>query len=177
MPKVYIRPSARPESYPNGGDQAYWMHKIAAALQKALAGLGVDCVLGVQGEQPPGDCGLLLSLSSHAAPAELEARLKGAGVYCYAYSPAGRQAAEGFAACLRKLYPQPELVELVPTPARQELSDAKAPALLVQLGYHDNPQDEAWLVNNVEEIAQGLARAAGDFLGVESGVDGLARTD
>ena len=29
-----------------------------------------------------------------------------------------------------------------PTAARKELSESKAPALLIQLGYHDNPQDE-----------------------------------
>lgn len=168
MAKAYLRPSARAEQYPNGGDEGYWMYKLAAATKKELAVLGVDCVLG---GDPPGDCGLWLFLYSHAAPQEMEAKIKGAQVYYYAYSPAGKRAAELFTAGLKEIYPQPELVESVSTPAREELREAKAPALLVLLGYHDNPQDEAWLVNNVEGIAMGLAKAAADFLGVD-GLDG-----
>ncbi len=56
---------------------------------------------------------------------------------------------------------------MAPTAARKELSESKAPALLIQLGYHDNPQDEAWLVNSAGEIAAALAAAAADFMGVE----------
>lgn len=63
------------------------------------------------------------------------------------------------------MYPEPALVESAPTPVPEELRTPKVPALLVKLGYHDNPQDEAWLVNNVDAIAAALARAAADFLG------------
>ena len=53
---------------------------------------------------------------------------------------------------------------MVATAAQAELSSAKVPAVTVKLGYHDNPQDEAWLVNNVEAIALALAKAVKDFL-------------
>ncbi|WP_322175381.1 hypothetical protein [Acutalibacter caecimuris] len=167
MPKLYLKPSSRPSPYPNGGDEAYWMHKLAAAMKKELAGHGIDCVLG--GSPPPG-CGLWLYLSSHAAPAEMQARIKGAGLSYYAYSPSAKQAAGIFTAALQAIYPQPELVEAAPTPAREELRDAKAPALLIQLGYHDNPQDEAWLTSSILPIAVGLAKAAAGFLYADAGV-------
>ncbi len=110
-------------------------------------------------------CGLSLTLRSHAAPQEIEAKIKGAEVYYYAYSPAGKRAAEIFTQAIKSVYPEPALVESAPTPVPEELRTPKVPALLVKLGYHDNPQDEAWLVNNVDAIAAALARAAADFLG------------
>lgn len=167
MPKLYIMPSQRPEEYPNGGDERCWMERIAASLGSALAALGVECVQGQEMGAPPEDCGLALFLYSHAAPEVVEAKIKGAEVYYYAYSPASKRAAEIFTIGIKAAYPQPELVESVPTAAREELSCAKTPTLLLKLGYHDNPQDEAWLVNSGEEIAQALARAAADFLGVD----------
>ncbi len=159
MPKVCLTPSTRPDPYPNGGHEAYWMSRIAAAMGPKLESWGVD-------HGPAGDegCGLVLTLRSHAAPQEIEAKIKGAEVYYYAYSEAGKRAAEIFTQAIKSVYPEPGLVESAPTPAPEELRTSKAPALLVKLGYHDNPQDEAWLVNNVEAIAAALARAAADFL-------------
>lgn len=167
MPKLYIVPSQRSEEYPNGGDERCWMERIAASLSSALADAGIECVQVQEGVPPPEDCGLTLFLYTHAAPEVMEAKIKGAEVYYYEYSPASKRAAEIFTAEIKAVYPQPELVESAHTAAREELSRAKAPALLLKLGYHDNPQDEAWLVNSGEEIAQALAKAAADFLGVE----------
>lgn len=166
MPKLYLKPSSRPSPYPNGGDEAYWMHKLAVCLKKELAPFAVDCVLA--GPPPPG-CGLWLFLHSHAAPQEMQAKIKGADVYFYAYSPSAKRAAQVFTAALKEVYPQPELVEAAPTPAREELRDAKAPALLIQMGYHDNPQDEAWLTSGIQAIAAGLAKAAASFLNADAG--------
>lgn len=163
---IYIRPSQRPDKYPNGGDEAYWIARIADKLREDLGARGLSCPVG-DGETPPEGCGLYLYLCSHAAPEEIEARIKGAEVFYYEYSPAGRRAAEIFTRHIKSVYPQPDLVETAPTAARKELSSAPAPALLIELGYHDNPQDEAWLVNGAGSIAAELAAAAADFLEVE----------
>lgn len=167
MPKLYVRPSGRPDKYPNGGDEGYWMSLIAHKLEEKLEAWEIACVLDETETPVPEDCGLCLYLCSHAAPEEIEAKIKGAEVCWYEYSPSGKKAAERFAAAIREIYPEPELVDTAHTAAREELSKVKLPALLIKLGYHDNPQDEAWLVNHVEEIAEALARAAADFLEVE----------
>lgn len=163
MPALCLKPSTRPDKYPNGGHEAYWMGRIAAAMIPKLESWGVEA-----SETESAGCGLTLALRSHAAPQEIEAKIKGAEVYYYEYSPAGKRAAEIFTQAIKSVYPEPALVETAPTPVPEELRETKAPALLVKLGYHDNPQDEAWLVNNVEAIAAALARAAVDFLGASS---------
>ncbi len=160
---VCIISSQRPDKYPNGGDEAYWTARIADKLREDLGARGIKC----PGEEEPGDWGLRLYLCSHAAPREVQARIKGALVSYYEYSPAGKRAAEIFIRHIREVYPQPDLVEAMPTVAREGLSGSKVPALLIQLGYHDNPQDEAWLVNSAGQIAAGLAAAAADFLEAE----------
>ncbi len=160
MAKLCLNPSTRPDPYPNGGHEAYWMSRIAAAMEPKLESWGV-----APASAEEEGCGLSLTLRSHAAPQEIEAKIKGAEVYYYAYSPAGKRAAEIFTQAIKSVYPEPALVESAPTPVPEELRTPKVPALLVKLGYHDNPQDEAWLVNNVDAIAAALARAAADFLG------------
>lgn len=160
MAKLCLNPSNRPDPYPNGGHEAYWMSRIAAAMEPKLESWGV-----APASAEEEGCGLSLTLRSHAAPQEIEAKIKGAEVYYYAYSPAGKRAAEIFTQAIKSVYPEPALVESAPTPVPEELRTPKVPALLVKLGYHDNPQDEAWLVNNVDAIAAALARAAADFLG------------
>ena len=160
MAKLCLNPSTRPDPYPNGGHEAYWMSRIAAAMEPKLESWGV-----APASAEEEGCGLSLTLRSHAAPQEIEAKIKGAEVYYYAYSPAGKRAAEIFTQAIKSVYPEPALVESAPTPVPEELRPPKVPALLVKLGYHDNPQDEAWLVNNVDAIAAALARAAADFLG------------
>ena len=160
MAKLCLTPSTRPDPYPNGGHEAYWMSRIAAAMEPKLESWGV-----APASAEEEGCGLSLTLRSHAAPQEIEAKIKGAEVYYYAYSPAGKRAAEIFTQAIKSVYPEPALVESAPTPVPEELRTPKVPALLVKLGYHDNPQDEAWLVNNVDAIAAALARAAADFLG------------
>lgn len=164
MKKLYLKASSKKERYPNGGDESYWMHRIAGAMIPMLDSLEILCCQETENGEIPGDCGLLLFLGSHAAPEEVEGKIKGTEVFCYKYSPAGKRAAEIIAEGLRQAYPQPELVDVVVTVAQEELSSAKTPAVTVKLGYHDNPQDEAWLVNNVESIALALAKAAKDFL-------------
>ena len=160
MAKLCLNPSTRPDPYPNGGHEAYWMSRIAAAMEPKLESWGV-----APASAEEEGCGLSLTLRSHAAPQEIEAKIKGAEVYYYAYSPAGKRAAEIFTQAIKSVYPEPALVESAPTPVPEDLRTPKVPALLVKLGYHDNPQDEAWLVNNVDAIAAALARAAADFLG------------
>lgn len=163
---ICLRPSKRPERYPNGGDEAYWIARISDKLREDLGPRGIACYGDKEEAGAPG-CGLYLYLCSHSAPQEMTAKIKGTRVSYYEYSPAGRRAAEVFTRHIRSVYPQPDLVDMAPTAARRELSESEVPALLIQLGYHDNPQDEAWLVNDAEKIAAALGAAAADFLGAE----------
>lgn len=47
-----------------------------------------------------------------------------------------------------------------------EITKTNAPAVLVEIAYHDNVQDEAWIRENTELIAQNLALSVCEFFGL-----------
>ena len=78
----------------------------------------------------------------------------------------GRRAAELIAEELRKIYPLPSRVTTQETTSLGEVSQSKAPAVLVEIGYHDNYADATWLEGHWDAIAQQLARALTRFFGL-----------
>ena len=47
-----------------------------------------------------------------------------------------------------------------------EITKTNAPAVLVEIAYHDNVQDEAWIRENTALIAQNLALSVCEFFGL-----------
>lgn len=172
MKRVIFNLPAQPGAeYPNGGTEGYWIGKIAdRAIQLLSAGGEVEAarVSPEDSRQPgsPGECGLYISLRSQTAPPEAAGQRKGLDV-CYAeHSADGKLAAEKFAARLKEAYPQPELAGPRPVAEAETTPMTDVPVLLIKLAYHDNPQDEAWLTNGTEEIAEKLLQAIQEVLEV-----------
>ena len=113
-----------------------------------------------------GNYDLHLAIHSNAAPANLAGMLRGSDVYYYRDSTRSRAAAEIFANNLKLIYPSPDLVAAVPTTTLAELRRTAAPAVLVEVAYHDNIDDANWITGNIEKIAENLALSAADYLGV-----------
>ena len=66
---------------------------------------------------------------------------------------------------LGRVYPQPELLQVVEEDALPELGEGSVPGVLVRMLYRDNPQDEAWLTRNTGAVALALARGLAEVLG------------
>ena len=47
-----------------------------------------------------------------------------------------------------------------------EVRDSKAPAVLLEIGYHDNLADARWIEGHTAEIAQNLVLSLTDFFGI-----------
>lgn len=162
MKRVYLYPAGgENKEYPNGGNEKYWMELIAVSLERRLAVAVPESPL----EDGPEGQALRLALCSQTAPPEQEGRFKGPHACYLESSREGKRAAEIIAESLRKIYPEPELVGIAPDEEVSRWEAEGAPAVWVKLAYRDNPQDEAWLTNNLETIAQSLAQAAAEFLG------------
>ena len=43
---------------------------------------------------------------------------------------------------------------------------SRAPAVLAEIGYHDNVSDARWIVTHTDDIAQQLGRAVTEFFGL-----------
>lgn len=174
-PRIYLSPSTQPyNKYPNGGDEQYWMNKIADAMEPYLTANGIEFTRNTPGtsvgasirESNEGYYDLHVALHSNAAPPELSGKIKGPDVYYYQYSERGKRAAEIIAENLKKIYPEPNLVNTVPTTRLAELTKTNAPAVLIEFAYHDNPQDEVWITNNINEIARNVVQSLCEYFGI-----------
>lgn len=175
MPSVYLSPSVQEfNPYVNGGDEEYYMNLIADAMIPYLVASGIEVVRNNPDaslsqaitESNAGNYDLHLALHSNAAPEYLAGTLQGPDVYYYTYSSESQRAADIYAANLALIYPNPNLVNTVPTTTLAELRKTKAPSVLIEVAYHDNYFDAQWIKDNIELIGSNFAVSTTEFLGV-----------
>ena len=173
MPTLYISPSSL-EAVPvltGGGSEAYQMHLLADALEPYLfsSGIGYECA---KPDMTPeirvrqaNKGGYDLYLTLRVTPS---GSWQNRGITAL-YAPSdsrGREAAKWLAGAFREIYPLPSLVTTRPATGIEELSGPKAPAALLELGYHDSFPDAVWLEAHRDLAAQAIAVALTGFLGI-----------
>jgi len=113
-----------------------------------------------------GDYDFHLALHSNAAPPEDSGEYRGIDLYYYPGSTKGLRMASILADNLQQIYPLPDRIQILPSYTIGELRRTDAPAVLAELGYHDNTEDARWIENNLDTIAQTLTRAVAEYFGV-----------
>ena len=113
-----------------------------------------------------GSYDLHLALHSNAAPEGRYGQVRGILVFYYPGSAKGRRAAEIMAENLKRIYPIPALVRAEATTSIGEVRKVRAPAVFLELGYHANPDDAAWVKNQLEPIAQNLVSSLCQYFGI-----------
>lgn len=175
MPSVFISPSLQEfNPYVDGGNEEYYMNLVADELIPYLIASGItvgrnspeQTLSQAINQSNSGNYDLHLALHSNAAPPNLAGKLKGTDVYYYTGSAQGERAADIIANNFKTIYPDPNLVKTVGTTTLAELKQTKAPAVLIEVAYHDNPEDAQWIRNNISAIARNLALSVTEFLGV-----------
>ena len=191
MPTIYLSPSTQEYNYfLSGGTEEQYMNLLADYMEPYLLSSGIGFVRNTPDmtaassirQSNAGNFDLHLALHSNAAPEYLAGQLQGPDVYYYPRSIRGREAAETIAANLKYIYPNPDLVNAVPTTSIGEVTRTNAPAVLIEVAYHDNAEDEAWIKNNLEAIAvnivQSLTQSFGiPFIPAQSPMGGTVRTE
>ncbi len=176
MPSIYLSPSTQEwNDYVTGsGSEEYNMNLLADALVPYLLSNGIqyqrnrpDMTAGSSiREANRGDYDFYLALHSNAAPEGHYGEERGIIAFYYPGSAQGRRAAELIAEELRQIYPLPNRVTTRDTTTLGEVRQSRAPAVLVEIGYHDNYADAVWLESHWDAIAQQLARALTRFFGL-----------
>ena len=176
MPIIYLSPSTQEwNQYVTGsGSEEYNMNLLADALVPYLLSNGIQykrnkpemTAASSIREANSGYYDFYLALHSNAAPEGQYGELRGIIAFYYPGSTQGQRAAELIAEELRKIYPLPNLVTTRATTTLGEVRLSKAPAVLVEIGYHDNYSDAVWLESHWGAIAQQLARALTRFFGL-----------
>lgn len=172
MPKIYLSPSVQEyNKYLNGGDEEYYMNLIADAMEPYLEASGIDFdrndsskpVSQAIADSNEGNYDLHLAIHSNAAPEGLKGDLSGVDIYYSPVSYLGKLFADMLAENYKKIYYDSDKVKVVPTTSLGEIRRTKAPAVLIETAYHDNAEDEAWLKENIDDIAEVLAETVAEF--------------
>lgn len=175
MPTIYLSPSTQEGNlYVNGGTEEEWMNRLADAMQPYLTASGIQYVRNTPDmtaassirASNAGSYDLHLALHSNAAPDDRYGSLRGIIVYYYPSSVQGRRAAQLVADALKAIYPLPDLVRAESTTAIGEVRRVRAPSVFIEMGYHDNPDDAAWLQSHLESAARAIVLALTEYFSI-----------
>lgn len=176
MPIIYLSPSTQDwNPYVTGsGSEEYQMNLLADALEVYLLANGIrysrnrpemTAASSIR-EANAGEYDLYLALHSNASPESRAGQERGIIVFYYPGSAQGQRAAELIAQELRQIYPLPDKVTTRTTTSLGEVRQPRFPAVLAEIGYHDNYEDAIWIEGHTQAIAQQLARALTAYFGL-----------
>lgn len=175
VPAIYLSPSVQEHNlFIIGGSEEQFMNRIADAMVPYLRASDIgfarnnpgETLTKIIGKSNAGNYDLHLALHSNSSPENMKGVLQGPDVYFFTASSNGHRAADIFAANLKKIYPNPNLVTVIPTTTLAELRRTAAPAILIQIAYHDNDADATWISDNISAIGKNLAKSAAEYLEV-----------
>ncbi len=176
MASVFLSPSVQEYNpYITGGNEEQYMNLIADEMIPYLEASGIRVTRNNPSEpvsasieaSNAGSYDLHLALHSNAAPASLAGQLRGPDVYYYRGSTHGEAAATIYANNLKWIYPDPDLINVIPNITLAELRLVRATSVLIEIAYHDNYSDAEWIKNNISAIAYNLSVSTADYLGIE----------
>lgn len=175
MPILFLSPSTQEfNPYVTAENEAYWMNRLADEMEPYLLASGIDFVRNDPAanaaaairQSNDGDYDFHLALHSNASGPGKEGMNRGIELYYYPGSEDSLRMAEILAENLKTVYPLPEQVRLLATRSLGEVSRTEAPAVLLELGYHDNRDDALWIENNLQSVAAALVLGITEYFGV-----------
>lgn len=175
MPIIYLSPSTQENNlYVSGGSEEEWMNRLADAMVPYLVASGIQYVRNTPqmtaassiAASNQGRYDLHLALHSNAAPEGRYGQVRGIIVYYFPGSVQGRRAAQIVADNLKTIYPLPNLVRAEATTSIGEVRRVRAPSVFIELGYHDNTDDAAWIKSNIDAAARNIVLSLTEFFGI-----------
>lgn len=172
MPNIYLSPSTQEfNPYAGGGNEELYMNLIADAMEPYLAASGIRFTRNTPemtaassiAASNQGNYDLHFALHSNASAT---GTARGIEAYYYPTSTRGKRFAEIVARNLQLIYPVPNGTKIVPTTTLGEVRRTRAPGVLVEIGYHDNPLDAQWVRENINAIAENLVLSLTEYFGI-----------
>lgn len=173
--RIYLSPSTQEyNEYVTGGTEEYYMNLVTDAAVPYLTASGVQYTRNTPAmtaassirQANSGVYDFYLALHSNAAPEGKYGSERGCIIYYYTYGRNSARAAGIFTEIFKGIYPEPARVRAVPTTTIGEVSKTKAPAVLIEIAYHDNRQDADWITRNIPAIGRAAALGVTRYLSV-----------
>lgn len=173
MKKVFLSPSSQEfNPYLTGGNEEFYMNVIADKVERILLQSGVSVGRNSKAEDFNGaiersnsdEYDLHVAIHSNASPPNLAGKMRGPVIFYYPDSEKSICAAEKAAKYFERIYPDKSKVALLPSYTLAELRRTSAPAVYIEVAYHDNAEDEKWIKQNTGVLADGIAGAITEYL-------------
>lgn len=169
--KIAVSPSDQYGNKYAYGDtnEGYQMHLVAEKLVEHLLRCGMDVVYLPSG---------YLSDRVNKANAEhvdgyvaihsnaFNGTVQGIRVHCYP-SDKSRKFGKCVMTALDDVYAGRTKSKIVETDSLYELRCPVAPAILPEIGFHDNVDDAKWIINHVDQIAEALAKGICEYFKIQ----------
>lgn len=174
MPTIYLSPSTQEfNPYSGGGNEEFYMNLIADAMEPYLTASGIQFVRNTPqmtaassiAASNSGNYDLHFALHSNATGSG-DGTARGSEVYYFPTSAQGKRFADIVAQNLSLIYPLPNRVKTIPTTSLGEVARTRAPGVLVEIAYHDNPLDAQWIRDNIDAIAANLVLSLTEYFGI-----------
>ena len=175
MPIIYLSPSTQESNmYVTGGSEEEWMNRLADAMVPYLEASGIQYSRNTPDmtasssirASNAGNYDLHLALHSNASAPSNYGKTRGIIVFYYPGSSRGKRAADLMATNLKSVYPLPNRVRAEATTSIGEVRQPRAPSVFIELGYHDNEDDAAWIKNHLDEAARAIVLALTEYFGI-----------
>ena len=161
-PKIYISPSDQDKNiYASGKtNEAQQCRKIAVAAVEALNRCGFTAKTDVTAEMEDrvdqsNSWGADVHLCIHTNA--FNGQVQGTRLFSYDTSGTGYQICKAVMATLAPITPG-ESDNITAWPGLYEIRAAVAPTVYVEVGFHDNAQEAAWIISHTVEIAEALTK-------------------
>ena len=160
--------------YVTGGSEEEWMNRLADAMVPYLEASGIQYSRNTPDmtasssirASNAGNYDLHLALHSNASAPSNYGKTRGIIVFYYPGSSRGTRAADLMATNLKSVYPLPNRVRAEATTSIGEVRQPRAPSVFIELGYHDNEDDAAWIKNHLDEAARAIVLALTEYFGI-----------
>lgn len=174
MPYVFLSPSTQEwNSYAISGSEEEYMNYIADKMEENLEKCNIKYKRNAPDNNAAGaikasnseDFDVHLAIHSNAAPEQYYGQYQGVDIYYSPHSRWSKALADIIVKNIKEIYPDPENVQALPSVSLGEVTQTRAAAVLCELGYHDNKEDERWIKRNVKEIADALSDSLCEYFG------------
>ena len=169
MKKIYLSPSDQDyNEYAVGNtNEAVQCRKIAVALAAALERCGFQAKAGLedgmslrirQSNEWGADLHLCIHTNAH------NTHVKGTRLFCKDLTGEGYKACKAVMAALAPITPgQSDNISVYNF---YEVKNANAPVVYLEVAFHDNKEEAAWIIDHIEDIAEAVCKGVCDHYGV-----------
>jgi N-acetylmuramoyl-L-alanine amidase len=170
MSRAYISPSTQEKNLTALGDtEENIMHKIADELVPLLKDSGIEIFRGKKDQSLAQmvyesnnlavDCHVAIHSNAYNEKA------RGCEVFHYPNSVKGEKLADAIYKYMEPLTPTADRKVQVNS-TYYELKNTKAPAVIVEVDFHDSYEGATWINQNIYPIAEAIAEGICEYLGV-----------